>query len=218
MTKIKKCIFDMDGLLINTERQMWHVSELEGLEKYGYEKDLDFIVSLMGSSDAMFKQKLIDKYGPEFPLEEYFDYILKRNAEIIDHGQIDLMPGCLELLEYLNKNNIECVVGTSSYKEVATKLLTRLGIIKYFKEIFSGTEVEHGKPAPDIFLKCLGDTKKEEALVFEDSANGAYAAMAANIKLILVPDLLKPSQDILDGAYKIIKSLDEAINIIEEIN
>lgn len=218
MKSIKLAIFDMDGLLIDSERGMWVVNEEKALNELSYPFSIDFAKTLMGASYDISKQRLVNHYGKDFPVEKFYEIVFKLNAEMINNNEIKLMKGTKELLEFLYNNNIKCCVATSSLKHTADPILKNLDIRKYFEYVVTGEDITNGKPAPDIYLKALGNINKEEAIIFEDAHNGARAAINAEIDLILVPCIAELTEDDYKDAYKVINSLDEAIDIIKERN
>lgn len=218
MERIELIVFDMDGLLIDSERGMWLVNEKRSIEELGYIFDYDLITSLMGSSMDEYKRLIVEYYGKEFPIDTYYEMIFKYNKEMINNNQLRLMKGSLELLDFLKTNNIKMKIATSTPKDTAIKMLNSLNIYNYFDEVISGEEVEKGKPYPDIYNKAIGNINKDNVLIFEDGHNGARAAIASKAHLILVPDIAKVTEEDKKEAYKVINSLDEAINIIKQIN
>ena len=212
--KKKLCIFDMDGLLIDSEKGMWFVNEEKALDILGYKYDNSFFRTLMGRSFISCEKELKEKYGNDFHFVKFYEMVNDLNKKQIQENKIKLMPGVIEFLEYVKDKGIDCVVGTSTQKETATRMLTNLGIINYFSEVYSGTQVKNPKPAPDIFLLCLGNYQKEEAIVFEDSHNGTRAAIAANIDTVIVEDVAPITPEDRKEAYRVINRLDEAINIL----
>ena len=120
------------------------------------------------------------------------------------------------LLEYLKKNHIKMAVASSTrYKRVLSNLKS-IKVNHYFDAIIGGDQIQHGKPAPDIFLKAVELLKvnKEDALVLEDSRNGILAAHAGKIPVICIPDLIHHSKDILNLTEGCYDSLDQLIDVI----
>lgn len=212
--KKKLCIFDMDGLLIDSEKGMWFVNEEKALDVLGYKYDNSFFRTLMGRAFIACEKELKEKYGNDFPFVEFYEMVNRLNREQIQKNDIKLMPGVIEFLEYLKDKDINCVVGTSTQKDMAKNMLKNLGIIDYFSDIYSGTQVKNPKPAPDIFLLCLGSYQKEEAIIFEDSHNGARAGIASGIDTIIVEDVAPITEEDRKEAFAVIKRLDEAIKLI----
>lgn len=216
----KLIMFDMDGLLIDSEKHMWLKNGMKAAEYYGYKPDPEYYKSLMGMAKNIYYEKLVAYYGDSFPVPKISKKVDELNDATIKNNEIPLMKGVEELLHFLKENDIKMTVVTSSPIPMAKKILNNLEVLDYFDSIHSGTEVKRGKPYPDIYLKVLNDYgyKKEETIIFEDSHNGARAAIAADIKLILVPNVAYVSSEDKKEAYKVIKTIDQGIDIIKELN
>lgn len=217
--KLDLCVFDMDGLLIDSEKGMWRTSQKKAIKIMGKEYDEEFFRSMMGCKYTLGCEKLIEHYGLDFDPVYFYKLVFDFNEEQIKNGIIPLMPGATELLEYLKKNNIKRTIATSTIENVATRILHKTGLDYYFDVITFGNEVELSKPAPDIYIKAISkfNCKPENALVFEDAHTGAQAALSANIPLILVPDVAPITDEDINKSFAVIKSLDKAIEIIENI-
>lgn len=218
MNKISLVIFDMDGLLIDSERGMWIVNEKRAVEELGYEFSYDFARSLMGASLDISKLRFKIQYGDDFPVEKLYEIIHSYNREMIQNNKIKLMKGVLPLLDFLHSNNIKMRIATSTHRSEAEAILKGLNIYHYFERVVTGDEIKKGKPAPDIYLKALGSDKKEETLIFEDAHNGIRSGINAGINVILVPDLALLTEEDLNDAFKVLNQIDEAIPLIKEIN
>lgn len=221
MIMIKLCIFDMDGLLVDTESAMWMKNGQTVLKKMGFEFNDQFYRSLMGSNIDYAANLLDDYYGPTFSSKEYFRQVLELNREQIKRHDLPIMKGAIELLTYLKENNIQTAIGTSTHRDLAYDMIDAIGIKDYIDKIVCGDEVQRSKPNPDIYLKVIEqfpDIKKDEAFVFEDAHSGIRAAIKAGIPVIGVPNVAFITDEDKKEAYRIINSLDEAIDIIKEIN
>ena len=122
-----------------------------------------------------------------------------------------LKQGSLELLQYYQANNIICSVASSSPTQHINHRLSQVGVLDFFSHVTSGQEVTHGKPSPDIYLlavKKLG-LDVEECIAFEDSETGARAAIAAELKVVVVPDLLRPSEFVRENCHQVVESLQD---------
>lgn len=220
MKDIKLCIFDMDGLLIDSERCVWSKGEKLVGKQLGVEITDDFISTIIGVSHSRCIKMLKDKFGEDFDGELF----MKKNIEYYENycrnNIIPLRPGALELLQFLKNNNILISLGTSTEKELAYIALSKNNILQYFDFTVYGDEVVNGKPNPEIFLKSVEhfNLKPEECIVFEDSQSGAKAAYDGKINLILVPDVKQASDLDKEKAFAIIDSLEKAIPIITKIN
>ena len=220
MNKVKLCIFDMDGLLLDTERYAWDKAKKKAGKEYGVTLTDEFSLGLMGLNAKSFANELKKEFGQDFPALEYIDKSRKYYNDICINEEIPLRPGVFELLKYLKNNNIYISLGTSTVKEYAEASLKKTGIYEYLDYEVYGNEVKNGKPNPEIYIKSVEHFgfKPEECIVFEDSHIGAKAAYDGNINLIMVPDLQKPTQEDKEKALAIIDSLQEAISIISKIN
>lgn len=210
----------MDGLLIDTERYAWFIAKKTIGKQYGIDVTPKISADLMGVNHKMFLSMIKETYGKDFPAENYLNDLKNYYANYCTNEEIPLMPGVIELFEFLKKNNIYISLGTSTDKRLAEIALSKTGILKYFDYTVFGDQVKIGKPNPEIYLKSVEHFgfKPEECIVFEDTYAGAKAAYDGNINLILVPDLKEPTQEDKEKAFAIINSLQEAISIISKIN
>ena len=119
----------------------------------------------------------------------------KREAELLP--TVRLKPGGAALLAWLKARGVTVVLATSSKRDRAVDILTRLGVVQYFDDMVFGTEIERGKPYPDIFLKAAekAHAAPADCLVLEDSEAGIQAAHAAGIDVICVPDMKTPAAE-----------------------
>lgn len=127
-----------------------------------------------------------------------------------------LKQGALELLNHYHGSQITCSVASSSPMHHITHRLSHVGVLDYFSHLTSGQEVERGKPNPDIYLlavKKLG-LSPVECLAFEDSEMGARAAIAAGLKVVVVPDLLQPSDYVRAHCHQVVESLQDWLDRI----
>ena len=217
---IKLCIFDMDGLLIDSERCMWSPSMAIAANKQGFSLSPELHNTFRGMNFASVGKILEKEFGPSFDYNLFLKDMHENNKHIIEEG-IPLRPGVLELLDYLKQNSIKTCIGTSTPRIEADKILDVIGITKYFDAVVCGDEIKNGKPSPDIYLTCLAKfsgINKEEALIFEDGQSGALAALASGMKLVLVPDLAMLNDEVKTKAFKVFNCINEIIPIIDSIN
>ena len=216
---IKLCIFDMDGLLIDSERCMWGVSMHQATVEQGYVPNEDFRRSLLGSNWDRVGSEYKRFYGPEIDTEKLFARAFDLNKQIMQEG-VPLMKGAREVLDFLHSAGIKTCIGTTTNRENTMIMLKSDNLLDDFDAIVCGDEVKHGKPAPDIYLSCLSkfDVDKSEVLIFEDGTAGGRAAIAAGMRLVLVPDIAHLEDDVINGAYKVIEDLSKIIDVIKEEN
>lgn len=215
---IKAAIFDMDGLLIDSERIIMQAC-ITAAEQVGLDYTQNEYFELIGRTgpDAthIMTQQLGGEQAFNLVMQGVDTLLAKRNHHF------PLKQGALNLLKYFHKNHIICSVASSSPTHHITHRLGQVDVLSYFNHITSGQEVTRGKPSPDIYLlaiKKLGLSMPslnasgigvDECIVFEDSENGARAAIAAGLKVVVVPDLKQPSDFVKAHCHQVIASLED---------
>lgn len=216
MQHIKAVLFDMDGLMLDTETISMQ-SMKKATQRLGLNVEDQWLFDIIGMNRKGAEAYMSQKLGHPLP-DELDDAFIEIYADhLFTHG-IDLKPGLTELLDYLLDNNIRRAVATSTRTEMALKKLKSSGIFDYFEYIVGGDQVNNGKPAPDIYLKAANHVgiDPEFCLALEDSDNGAKAAYAANISVIVVPDLKQPKDETRQMATKVVTSLHDVRNLFED--
>lgn len=212
--KIAAAIFDMDGLLIDSERMSlacWHDAALE----LGHTISEHIPLGMIGMHSSKTESYLHSELGEDFPVMA----LRARTHEIYlerSHSAIDLRPGVIELLDYLNEREIPCAVATSTRRSIAIHHLETTQLLPYFQFAVCGDEITHPKPAPDIYLKAIAklNAQSSECIVFEDSNFGAQAGHAAGCRVFMVPDLRPPLPETQALNLEIISSLQQAKAIL----
>lgn len=211
-------IFDMDGVIFDSERQIANIWQEIAKEKKIPNIE-EAVFRSIGITDAATKQVFRDLYGENFPYEEYKKSVSARFHERFDNGKLPTKPGIRELTEYLSENKIRTAVASSTRTAVVEAEIRDAGLIAYFDKIIGGDRVTHSKPNPEIFLtvaEALG-VKPENCYVIEDSYNGIRAAHAAGMHPLMVPDMLKPDAEISALCEKIFPSLIEVRDFFRSI-
>ena len=211
----KAVIFDMDGLMIDSERVTYE-EYCHKLKQLNYPFDESIYRKFLGKNKNTIYQIFRDHFGEDFPMEEVWDEV----HVILDNrlaSNVPIKKGLIELLEFLKENDYKTIVATSSSRKRVDYLLKNAQIAHYFDDTICGDEVTYGKPHPEIFLTAcekLGVTP-DEALVLEDSEAGITAAHAGNIDVICVPDMKYPDEEFISKTTKIVESL---LDVIEYLN
>ena len=208
---IKAAIFDMDGLLIDSERIIMQAC-IAAAGEIGITYTQTQYTELIGRAGPDSTRRMIAQLGGE----ENFNRVMQGlDARLAGHNHtFPLKAGALNLLKHYQTNGIICSVASSSPTHHITHRLSQVGVLDFFSHVTSGQEVTHGKPSPDIYLlavKKLG-LDAAECIVFEDSETGARAAIAAGLKVVVVPDLLQPSEFVRENCHKVIESLQDWLN------
>ena len=206
----KGAIFDMDGLLFDTERvfqETWH----EIAKENNVVLDKSFLKTVTGTSGDRLHQVIEEFYHISDSKALVDDCTERVRKKLSVH--VPIKEGAIEILDFFKRNSIKMAVASSSRMEQIESNLNIAGIKDYFDAVVSGTEVSHGKPAPDIFLyaaKKIG-CSPEECFVFEDSENGIKAGHAAGCITVMIPDLMEASPEILPYCSKVCSSLLEFV-------
>ncbi len=208
----KAAIFDMDGLLIDSERAI-SMAWIEGAKALGFQLEMADFMSVVGRAAQQSDAILIDLLGSEQAMRAT---AAKAHALLPHAGGAPVFPlktGALPLLEALHAAGIPCAVASSSNVEEIRHRLGHVDVLKYFKSIAGGDEVTHGKPDPALYLLAAArlGVPPEDCIAFEDSENGARAAQAAGVRVVIVPDLQHPPDDVAARAHGVMGSLSEAI-------
>lgn len=203
LRKPKGVVFDMDGLIFDSERIVQYSWDVAG-ECLGFGKLGDNIYNTLGLNRNSRERYFKGKYGEDFPFEKFQEEYRKAFYEYVGDAGLPAKPGLHELLEVLKERDIKMAVATSSSHNHAIASIKREGIYPYFHTIITGNMVTEAKPSPEIYQKaCAGlQILPKECLALEDAYNGIRSAHAAGMMTIMVPDLLKDTsfvEEILDG-------------------
>jgi len=214
---LKLAIFDMDGLMFDTERRYCDAGKAM-MEKHGIASDMDAVYDVVGTSLGI-DMKRFNLSGR--PNEEVLKLLRQAGREAFEdmcENGVPVKKGLQDLLEELSRRGIQKAVATSTEIARSGRLLKAAGVWEQFGIVVTGEDVERGKPAPDIFLEACrrGGVSPKEALVLEDSINGARAAAAAGIRCIVVPDIKEPTPDVAESAYRVVESLRDVVTLLRE--
>ena len=212
-------IFDMDGVLIDSERQsnegwLWAAGQL------GVDMPMWLIDSFKGAPAELCCKFFDDYYKGAIDYWEAKELRTQHVYKIRETEGIPVKKGVKDIFEYIRNNGLKCAVATSTRRESAEKTLHEIGVWDYLDAVVYGDEVEHGKPEPDIFLraaKAIG-ISPSEAVVVEDSINGIKAGYAADMRVVHIPDTIAIDDDIRKLTYMVCADLNGLIDVVESIN
>jgi HAD superfamily hydrolase (TIGR01509 family) len=191
---IKAVIFDVDGLLLDSE-PIWSLADRELLRRRGIDYHDELKTRVVGKGQVESAQNIKDYYKLEDPIDELVMERRKLLNELLK-ANLQLMPGAQELIDTLFENGFRLAIASSQSKEIIDLVLKSFALEEKFSTIVYGDEVKRGKPEPDIFLLAaqrLG-VSPQEAVVLEDSNNGAIAAKKAGMKVIVTPNQYNKGQ------------------------
>lgn len=205
-------IFDMDGLLLDTERVC-----MQAFKDACQQLSIPFVqseyVKIIGCNAKGIEIAIMSHYA------QYIDYPTLRSKwmdgywPIVENQAIPVKAGVIDLLEWLKSKDIPIAVATSTHKALAETKLKLSGLGGYFEHISSGCEVSFGKPHPEIYMLAAQrlNVAPQQCLAFEDSSNGVRSAIAAEMQVYQVPDLVIPDKDIIALGHNISASLEDVL-------
>ena len=208
MKKIEAVLFDMDGVIFDTESiylDIW----TKVFQSYGYIMTKDVYISVMGRGRKNVIKTFVDLYGEYLPIIQMYKDKDEELMQVIDKGQVPMKVGVKEILTFLKENGYKVALATSAKRERAIKQLKMANIKELFDCIVCGDEVINAKPNPEIFLKAAEElsVKPENCIVIEDLPAGIKSAYNANMIGIHVEDLKKADEIILKYCHKSFKNL-----------
>ncbi len=197
MHTVTAVIFDMDGLMFDTERlnaQCW--------AQVGKELNINipesFLAQLRGLTRTEYRTAFIRQFGAQLD----YDHASSRQKQLfwacIDKDGVPIKPGLLELLAFLHQENILAAMATASHQDRACRYLELTGLHPYFQSFAFGNQVLHGKPDPELFLLVAANLQvaPEHCIVLEDSINGIMAGIAGGFHTVMIPDLVQPTPEL----------------------
>lgn len=214
---IKAVIFDMDGLMIDSERVTYDGYVVE-CGKLGLKMEEEFYIRTLGLPLPTVFQMYFEQYGSNFPMEQVLDGVHQYMDERFRKEGVPVKEGLRELLQYLKRHGYKTVIATSSNRDRVDRILGQTKLEEYFDSSICGDEIEKGKPNPDVFLKSCekAGVKPEEAIVLEDSEAGIQAAYTAGIPVICVPDMKYPEDGFKEKAGWIVDSLTVVLEMFQK--
>lgn len=206
--KIKGAIFDMDGVLLDSEilyQRFW----LEALHFYGYDAKQEHILAMRSLTGKKAEEKLKLFFGEELDYQTVKAKRIELMDSFIEANGVKMKPEADSVLRYLKGKGIRLALATSSPFERAKCHLEKVGLFHYFDEICCGNMVKNSKPAPDIYVYAsekLG-LLPQECIAVEDSPNGAMSGINAGCKTVMVPDLTLCPKELEDKLFAVCATL-----------
>jgi HAD superfamily hydrolase (TIGR01509 family) len=216
---VRGVIFDMDGLMLDSERLTSGFWKQAG-ERIGADIPMEFLDSFRGRNPQAIQEAFLEQFGPEFEFERCRDIKTQLQHEYVKKEGMPLKKGLTELLDYLKEKGIRMAVATSTDRRLADAMLEKAGVREYFDAFVYGDMVERSKPYPDIFLKAAEEigVTIEECLVLEDSIAGVEAGKASGGYIIHIPDIILVPDAVKEGITAQFESLFDVIGWIESRN
>lgn len=215
--EVKAVIFDMDGVLINSE-PFWKQAEIRVFDSVG----IDFLAVGGEQTVGLRIDEVVAFWHAKYPWNNKTKAAIV--TEIMDEmvaiikSEGEALSGVKEVLSQLKENNIKIGLGSSSYSVLIDATLSKLEIGKYFDYTLSAEELAYGKPHPEVYLNVAKKLNQDpgECLVIEDSFNGILSAKAAKMQVVAIPDGTHTPDPRISIADLQLKSLDELLEIMRE--
>ncbi len=214
--KVKGVVFDMDGLMFDTELLTFKIWN-EILTEKNYDYSFEIYKQTIGIRTIEVKKFYADLYGESFDYDKIYKEAIDRFWKYTEEKGVPIKKGLFELLDFLKNSKIKIALATSTTTKSAREILRRAKVLDYFDILVCGDMVINGKPHPEVFLKAANKLglKTDECIGLEDSINGIKSLYNANMKAIMIPDLIEPTDEIKPMIYKVCRDLREVVNLIE---
>ncbi|GAN54913.1 HAD family hydrolase [Tanticharoenia sakaeratensis] len=211
-------IFDMDGLLLDSETLAMEAMEAAG-RSMGYDMPLSFCRRMIGIPADQCRQLVRDTFGEDAPVEGLFEAQEVALRAMVDAGRLVTKEGVVPLLDYLDAERMPRAIATSSSRYRADHHLGLVGLLERFDVIVTRDDVTRGKPDPEPYLLAASKigVAPAQCLALEDSPSGARAAQAAAIRTIVVPDLISAPDDVRARALFVLDDLHGALDYLKDV-
>ena len=208
MKRFEAIVFDMDGLLLDSERIVLDAFLLV-CEHFELGDRTELLKQCIGTNRDYTRARMTEAFGSGVDFNEFQNMWTLKHEEIVGDDAMPLMDGARELLDLIQQLDIPRAVATSTRSAQALDRLEKADLLHYFEFVVGGDQVTNSKPDPEIYLAAtqkLG-CNPTSCLAFEDSENGVRAALGAGLRVIQVPDLVAPSTNVRALGHTILASL-----------
>lgn len=215
MDYISAVVFDMDGVLLDTER-ICRICWTRAARELGMADIERAYKACVGTNVNDTIEILKKQYGAEFDAHGFYSRTSDLFHDIEKEQGIPLMPSVKECLDTLRATRMRIAVASSTRTQTVHRQLKAAGLFDYFETITCGDTVVHSKPAPDIYLNACASLglAPQSCIAVEDSPNGIRSAHSAGMKCIMVPDQIEPTDGIRKISFAVCQSLAEIPSVI----
>jgi len=214
--KFAAVIFDMDGTMLDTERTYREVFNRAAAD-CGVEFTESLHFELLGRNSRDTEKLLLSRWNDPALCSRFFERCRHHHGECFEKAPLEMKPGLLELLDFLEQRKIPKIVATSTRRSNAIPRLQKANLLHRFATVTTGDQVQHGKPAPDLFLLAAStiNVQPAECIVLEDSEAGVDGAHAAGMSVFMIPDMKQPCEATRGRATAVCGSLVEVKQRLE---
>ncbi len=211
MRRFTAVVFDMDGVLIDSERVIRRAAQIAG-EEFGQAMSDEFFLDLIGLPGPLVEARLLEAFGHDFPMSEYRLRFQHHYQQHVDTHGMQCKEGIPELLAALTDAGVPIAVATQTRSGHAQSALRAAGLLDFFPICATGDEVVRAKPAPDVFLLAATRLAREarHCIALEDSDVGAQAAVSAGMWTLMIPDLKPPLATTRELVHEVLPSIHAA--------
>ena len=215
--KVQAVIFDMDGVIFDSERLVIECWEVVAA-KHNVSDILEICMRVQGNNREESGKRFREKYGKDFPYEAYKKEVSALFRHLYGGGRLPLKTGVVEILEELKRKRVPLALASSTRTDIVKQELEDAHLLQYFEAVLGGDMAPRSKPEPDIFLAAAValNATPENCYVLEDSYNGIRAAHRAGMHPIMVPDMQQPTEEIRGLAEVIVENLMAALEYLRE--
>lgn len=210
-------VFDMDGLLLDTER-LARDAFVASCREYGIEARLDVYHRCIGTTGARTREILDQGYAGELKLDAFSKIWTKYYDERVVNAQVPVKDGAVQLLARCVERGVRCALATSTHNRIVRLKLSSTGLGEYFEVMVTGDRVHNGKPHPEPYCTAVRELglAPADCWALEDSENGVRSAHAAGLRVFQIPDLVEPPQALLDLGHTVFSSLRDVMDLLDE--
>ncbi len=214
---IRAVLFDMDGLMFDTERLIADLWDSLGEER-GIGEIAQVMPETMGMRDGDIRKFFCRRFGEDFPFEWFNSEYRKRMDEGMLKSGLPVKPGLYTLLNYLKKRgDCKLAVASSTSRKHVLQYCEMAHVTDFFDAIICGDMVRKSKPDPQIYLVAAKEVgiPAQDCMVLEDSPNGCVSGSRAGAKVVMVPDLVQPDEALKKILYACVGTLEDVVPLLE---